>query len=207
MSLINGNEIFVPRPLGEVGAALERFFASELGYLSGTPRRVDITRERIKYVLHLSLSSEMPWEIELRAIGAETEVTFWEMEHSRLYDYEAEGGLVAMEWALLNEGQKRFIEHLAADLPELLHLPKIQPTPNSEAIQDAQKIPSSFTHCRYGGQRVWLHCPRCRHRVFRLFLYPRYYLGETRLNHFWCRLCMCGGLSYELRNTKDLVQH
>lgn len=70
---------------------------------------------------------------------------------------------------------------------------------------ETQKIGISFSSCRFGGRRVWLHCPMCWRRVFRLYLYPHLYAREKRVNRFYCRSCMCGGLSYYLRNTKDLL--
>lgn len=72
-----------------------------------------------------------------------------------------------------------------------------------DGATETQKIAISFSPCHFGGRRVWLHCPRCARRVFRLYLYTHFFAGEKRLNWFWCRACMGGGLSYCLRNTKD----
>lgn len=75
-----------------------------------------------------------------------------------------------------------------------------------DGATEAQQIAISFSPCHFGGRRVWLHCPRCARRVFRLYLYTHFYAGEKRLNRFWCRACMCGGLSYYLRNTKERLR-
>ena len=44
-----------------------------------------------------------------------------------------------------------------------------------------QQIPVSWTKCRYGGARPWLHCPHCARRVAKL------YLG---LGGYFCRRCL-----------------
>lgn len=70
---------------------------------------------------------------------------------------------------------------------------------------ETQQIAISFSPCHFGGRRVWLHCGMCKRRAFRLFLYTHLYAGEKRVNRFFCRACMGAGLSYRLRNTKDLL--
>ncbi len=47
-------------------------------------------------------------------------------------------------------------------------------------------VPTSWTPCRFGGQRPWLHCPGCNRRVVKLYLVDCY---------FRCR--GCGHLTYQ----------
>ena len=121
--------IIVEKPLGEVDAATEHFLAGEQGYLAGEPRRAEITRESIKYILCPSLVSALPWEIKLRAIGNKTEITFWQIG-ARLYDFDAEEGIFSVEWERLDESQIRLIERYATEL-----LPQ---TPSAETEQAAK---------------------------------------------------------------------
>lgn len=98
-----------------------------------------------------------------------------------------------------NDGTAALFEYIPAGAP-MLTLTLVRESERAE-----HSIRLSTTPCLYGGVRWWLHCPWCERRVFRLYLYPRYYFSGTneRVNRFACRWCMCGGLSYYLRNEKD----
>lgn len=63
-----------------------------------------------------------------------------------------------------------------------------------------QQIAVTFSPCAFGGRRAWFHCNLCGRRAFRLFLFPRYYMGEKRIEHFYCRVCL--RLTYDQRRTK-----
>lgn len=71
---------------------------------------------------------------------------------------------------------------------------------DGKTFSDAQRIRITRTACNYGGARVWFVCPFCQRRAFRLFLYPNFYAGATRLDVFLCRRCMGQGLTYAQRN-------
>jgi len=66
-----------------------------------------------------------------------------------------------------------------------------------------QRIAISFSPCAFGGRRAWFVCGLCQRRAFRLFLYPHFFIGEKRLDRFYCRVCL--GLTYDQRRTKDVL--
>ncbi len=66
-----------------------------------------------------------------------------------------------------------------------------------------QQIAVSFAPCAFGGRRAWFVCGLCQRRAFRLFLYPHFYMGEKRIDRFYCRVCL--GLTYDQRRTKNLL--
>lgn len=70
-----------------------------------------------------------------------------------------------------------------------------------------QHIEFTFSHCNYGGNRLWFRCPSCGRRVGKLFLPATLYIRDwqtgmrERTHTFACRHCC--GLTYLQRQDRS----
>jgi hypothetical protein len=66
--------------------------------------------------------------------------------------------------------------------------------------EHSQRIKISWTACNYGKARMWLHCPLCGARVFRLYYYDNTYCKGEHVHYLACRTC--NRLTYDLRRER-----
>lgn len=91
---------------------------------------------------------------------------------------------------------------IAGHMPGALAVSIITP----DKTEHRQQVQISATPCNYGRRRHWLHCPRCRRRVFKLYYYPNTVNGTgQQVHYFACRHCL--ELTYQARRERGFDLH
>ncbi|MEP7200344.1 MAG: hypothetical protein ABI874_11040, partial [Chloroflexota bacterium] len=104
----------------------------------------------------------------------------------------------AQSWTFNRHGSDEFAVAVVSRLEESVIVLMIV----RDDERTVQKVRLSWSACRFGGRRAWLHCPLCGRRVFKLYYYPHTVNAHgEHVHYFACRHCY--PTTYQLRNERD----